>query len=100
MLSGIRASLAVPLLDLQQKLYLQQQQIGCEGSGFHLARPWMLKETVTKKKVLAKHSAKKETRKFQASHCDWTCHLATCKDRRLEAILRYEPTNFPQFVGD
>lgn len=50
MLSGIRASLAVPLLDLQQKLYLQQQQIGCEGSGFHLARPWMLKETVTKKK--------------------------------------------------
>lgn len=49
MLSGIRASLAVPLLDLQQKLYLQQQQIGCEGSGFHLARPWMLKETVTKK---------------------------------------------------
>lgn len=50
MLSGIRASLAVPLLDLQQKLYLQQQQIGCEGSGFHLARPWMLKETGTKKK--------------------------------------------------
>ena len=51
MLSGIRASLAVPLLDLQQKLYLQQQQIGCEGSGFHLAGPWMLKENVTKKRL-------------------------------------------------
>ncbi len=63
MLSGIRASLAVPLLDLQQKLYLQQQQIGCEGSGFHLAGPWMLKENGTKKgcQTQRKISANKET---------------------------------------